>query len=389
MNIHVHRKASGGFTLAEVTMAVGIVAFGLVAVLSILPFGLTAQKDNREETIIRYEAQYWFAALQSGGLLLEEMDRVERVELTDANATNPITLENPGGSLDWQVNVCGWLSARDNVVKAKFARVWAFNGSLFDRLNPGEFSFSYFMGTHVEPIGNSGSRITLTFHWPITGPIEEAINSGISIYDIVNGQAEGLAPPANEKTFSTLTSLNPERIISSDKLSDGLDDNRQNQFLRTGLPGQKVSITGLREYFATVLGERLSINVRDNKATVNALGVFSDKDISRYNGWYINIKDVEGDKSYRILGVAEQGNGHKIQLDLRKNPPVVPNGMGLFDYRVTFLNEHPKSPKEPETWPKLLKKWMEEGLGTFEPEQWTYGFISPSIDSNSSSWILK
>ena len=56
-------------------MAVGIVAFGLVAVLSILPFGLTAQKDNREETIIRYEAQYWFAALQAGGLLLEEMDR--------------------------------------------------------------------------------------------------------------------------------------------------------------------------------------------------------------------------------------------------------------------------------------------------------------------------
>ena len=56
MDVTIHKESRRGFTIAEVTMAVGIVAFGLVAVFSILPFGLTAQKDNREETIIRYEA---------------------------------------------------------------------------------------------------------------------------------------------------------------------------------------------------------------------------------------------------------------------------------------------------------------------------------------------
>ncbi len=369
-------------------MAVGIVAFGLVAVFSILPFGLTAQKDNREETIIRYEAQYWFAALQAGGLPLEEMARVEKVELTDGNTTriNKYDIDDPDRFPDWQVNVCGWLSAPDDVVKEKFARVWAFNGSLFDRLSPGEFSFNYFMGTHVEPIGDLGSRITLTFHWPISGPIEAALDSGESMYSIVNNPKTRLA---NQKSFSILTSLHPEQMTYNPKLDDGLDDNRQNQFLRAGLPGQEVFIPDLEEYFETRPGKRLSINVRDNKATVNTPGVFSYKDIRWYEGWYINIKDVEGEKSYRILGVAEQGNGHVIELDFRKNPPVAPNGVGLFDYRVTFLNEHPKSPKEPETWPKLLKEWMKDGLGTVDSEQWTYGFVSPSDDSNSSSWILK
>ena len=47
------------FTLPEITLAIGVVAFGLVAIFSILPFGLTAQKDNRDDTIIRLEAEFW------------------------------------------------------------------------------------------------------------------------------------------------------------------------------------------------------------------------------------------------------------------------------------------------------------------------------------------
>ncbi len=81
MNTQTQRKANGGFTLVEVILAVSIVAFGLVAIFSILPFGLTAQKDNQEETILRYEAEYWFAVLQAGGLPLDSLNRVETIEL--------------------------------------------------------------------------------------------------------------------------------------------------------------------------------------------------------------------------------------------------------------------------------------------------------------------
>jgi Ca2+-binding EF-hand superfamily protein len=81
MNTQAQGKANGGFTLVEVTLAVGIVAFGLVAIFSILPFGLTAQKDNQEDTIFRYEAEYWFTVLQAGGLPLDSLNRVETIEL--------------------------------------------------------------------------------------------------------------------------------------------------------------------------------------------------------------------------------------------------------------------------------------------------------------------
>ena len=188
MNTMVHEKSEGGFTISEVLLAVSVVAFGLVAVFTILPFGLTAQKDNREETIVRYEAEYWFAVLQAGGMPLESMDRVETVELKDnvgsVYRVNRYNLSE-NAKAGWPVDVCGWLSAPDyiwnngsktNRVPAKFARVWAINGSLFDRLysprgrsghylDGGEFSFGYFLETQVEPEkASSACRLTLTFH---------------------------------------------------------------------------------------------------------------------------------------------------------------------------------------------------------------------------------
>ena len=76
-----HNRWVMAFTLPEVTLAIGVVALGLVAVFSILPFGLTAQKDNREETIIRYEAQILREFLLAGGLMMDDLGRVDRVEL--------------------------------------------------------------------------------------------------------------------------------------------------------------------------------------------------------------------------------------------------------------------------------------------------------------------
>ena len=72
------------FTLPEITLAIGVVAFGLVAIFSILPFGLTAQKDNRDDTIIRLEAEFWRDWLLLNAPSAEDIRRVERVELYPA-----------------------------------------------------------------------------------------------------------------------------------------------------------------------------------------------------------------------------------------------------------------------------------------------------------------
>lgn len=56
-----------GFTMAEIAIALGVIAFALIAIIGILPSGLQVQRDNREETIINQDARLLLAAIKSGG----------------------------------------------------------------------------------------------------------------------------------------------------------------------------------------------------------------------------------------------------------------------------------------------------------------------------------
>src|SRR6185437_16437933 len=57
---------SRGFTIIEIALCLGIIAFALVAIIGALPTGLNVQKNNREQTIIGEDAQVWMDALRSG-----------------------------------------------------------------------------------------------------------------------------------------------------------------------------------------------------------------------------------------------------------------------------------------------------------------------------------
>jgi hypothetical protein len=173
MNTMIHqRNTQGGFSIAEVMLAVGVVAFGLVAVLGVLPVGLTVQKDNREETIIRYDAQYWMTVLRAGMQPTDALHQVEWVELQVEDDDGPVVYRahrpRLGGEgydgpksewppdmtylfmghlkqTTWPTDVIGWMSIPDRgyaslsdtphlgTVK-KTARVRAMNGHLFDRI---------------------------------------------------------------------------------------------------------------------------------------------------------------------------------------------------------------------------------------------------------------
>ena len=47
-----------GFTMIELVICLGIIAFALVAIIGVLPVGINVQKDNREETIIVQDGMY-------------------------------------------------------------------------------------------------------------------------------------------------------------------------------------------------------------------------------------------------------------------------------------------------------------------------------------------
>jgi type II secretory pathway pseudopilin PulG len=55
------------FTMAEIAIALGVIAFALVAIIGILPAGLQVQKDNREETLVTQDARVLIEAIKSGG----------------------------------------------------------------------------------------------------------------------------------------------------------------------------------------------------------------------------------------------------------------------------------------------------------------------------------
>src|SRR5262245_40961710 len=75
------------FTMVEIALSIAVVAFALVAILGVLPTGMTVQKDNREDNIINQEGRYWMEALRSGALVEDLTNYVESITIT--NLTKP------------------------------------------------------------------------------------------------------------------------------------------------------------------------------------------------------------------------------------------------------------------------------------------------------------
>ena len=62
-----------GFTLVEIALSVAIIGFALVAIIGVLPAGLNVQRENREETIIVHDANYFIDAIRSGARGLDDL----------------------------------------------------------------------------------------------------------------------------------------------------------------------------------------------------------------------------------------------------------------------------------------------------------------------------
>jgi type II secretory pathway pseudopilin PulG len=60
-------KGARGFTMVEIAIALGVIAFALIAIIGILPTGLQTQRDVREETIVNQDARVLIEAIKSGG----------------------------------------------------------------------------------------------------------------------------------------------------------------------------------------------------------------------------------------------------------------------------------------------------------------------------------
>src|SRR3954469_3339948 len=99
------QKKESGFTMVEIAFSLAIVAFALVAIMGVLPTGMTVQKDNREDTLINNDGLFWTEALRSGSRAIYDLtDYVEEIKITNrrgdrtwvarwANSTVPSKLD--------------------------------------------------------------------------------------------------------------------------------------------------------------------------------------------------------------------------------------------------------------------------------------------------------
>ncbi len=69
----VPRRRQAGFTMMEIAISLAIIGIALVAIVGVLPYGLHAQRDNREETIIGQDASVLLDAIRSGAHGMDDL----------------------------------------------------------------------------------------------------------------------------------------------------------------------------------------------------------------------------------------------------------------------------------------------------------------------------
>src|SRR2546430_15236331 len=80
------RGRNAAFTMVEIALCLGVIAFALVAIIGVLPTGVRVQRDNREDTIINQEGLLLLEAIRSGSQGLDYL----------TNYFDTITISNTG-----------------------------------------------------------------------------------------------------------------------------------------------------------------------------------------------------------------------------------------------------------------------------------------------------
>jgi hypothetical protein len=188
---NLRRQQRRAFSMVEIALSIAVVAFALVAILGVLPTGMTVQKDNRDDNIINQEGRYWLEAIRSGSKGLEDITNyVEAVTVTNlSNSKKSITFENPRDGLR-PIDIIALLSTpkfpSNNETNRVSARVKALTGPAAEK-GPltNEFSFRYELQVEITPnrmgaLDNDPVRqaqafallqtlheIRLTLRWPV------------------------------------------------------------------------------------------------------------------------------------------------------------------------------------------------------------------------------
>ncbi len=89
-----------GFTMIEIAISLAIIAFAMVAIIGVLPTGMSAQRENREETIINQDASILMESIRSGARGVDDLTNYV-VAITNASTEFDVNNVAVRSSLAW------------------------------------------------------------------------------------------------------------------------------------------------------------------------------------------------------------------------------------------------------------------------------------------------
>jgi hypothetical protein len=222
MTTHRHHRSAArpAFTMIEIAIALGVIAFALVAIIGVLPFGLNVQKESNQDTVISEDAPYFLNALRIGGIPRANVTNASLDFLTNyvesiaifpngRNGTPIYPPVNSGQAIlgalttpEYYLNAGGAVTQTNIVI----AHVRSLSGSALEQngANP-LLAFRYLMSVEVVPIASSLDQTTylqanlfdvhLKFSWPVVG-VDASNNFSVgpgraNFRTMVSGQLQG------------------------------------------------------------------------------------------------------------------------------------------------------------------------------------------------------
>ena len=175
------------FTMLELALCLGIIGVALVAIIGVLPTGMSVQRDNREDTVIYQDAAFFMGAIRGGDNT--NMNETLATNLSWINIYKNGILLNPfsngqNTATNGQINgsdIIGMLSLPSSIysVTAKFrASTGPVAGSA--PVNR-DFAFSYLLtpevwpyaaalsvdAAYAEKLTNNLYEVRLNMRWPV------------------------------------------------------------------------------------------------------------------------------------------------------------------------------------------------------------------------------
>ena len=194
--IDEHRQA--GFTMVEIAISIGVIAFALVAIIGILPTGLQTQRDNREDTIVNQDARVLLEAIKSGG----------RDVTSDLGSyvqkTNSVWTPNGIPTTNLIQFLSDTSSDTNTVVLSSISGAVANRGSdlgfryeIRCRVSPADLGGAVWSGTNGNDF--TAYEVRLRFAWPVLP--SGTVNADASTY-IIRSLVTGYRDPVNSLIYA-------------------------------------------------------------------------------------------------------------------------------------------------------------------------------------------